>query len=520
MRADDFQRVGAPEITVMPYRIGTTMELAGKSGSCWTATAPVRAYPQLQGPGSADVAVVGAGIVGLTAAYILSGAGLSVVVLEASQVGRQVTGRSTAKITSQHALIYRHLIETFNLDIAQRYADANRTASQQIRSWIEDLRIDCDFEVKDAYAYTSDPARLAEIESEAAAARSVGFDTDVLAKAPLPFETAGALRFSNQAQFNPASYLVGLAKAIESAGGSIFENTPVTSVDSSNRWQLKAGGAVLDVQHVVMATNLPMAGSVAYDERTRPRCHIAMAFRTTRDAVIDGMFIGIDAPTHSLRMGRDGDGPLLVALGPTFNTGHDGDVSARFRQLESWVRRNVPVGDAAWRWVNEDYNTVDRVPYVGVPSAEVAGFYVATGFNGWGISNGTAAGMVIADQILGRSNPWTALYDPTRPSPKGFNQGGETQSRVSSLDDILPGQGGVLTIGKEDVAIWKADDGTPYAFSASCTHKGCTVTWNNADRTWDCPCHGSIFGADGLVIHGPAVEPLAARDLPIIAPKN
>ena len=495
------------------------MELPGKSECCWPSTAPETAYPQLQGHGSADVAVVGAGIVGLTAAYLLSSSGLSVVVLEARRVGRQVTGRSTAKITSQHALIYRHLIETFNLDMAQRYADANRTGSRQIRRWIEDLRIDCDFEVKDAYVYTGAPSRLAEIESEAEAARSVGFDADLLAKAPLPFETAGALRFSNQAQFNPTSYLVGLAKAIESAGGSIFENTPVTSVDSSSRWQLKAGGIVLDVQDVVIATNLPMAGPVAYDERTRPRCHIAMAFRTKPDSIIDGMFIGIDEPTHSLRMGRDRNGPLLVVLGPTFNTGHDGDVASRFHQLESWVRRNVPAGDAAWHWVNEDYNTADRVPYVGAPSAE-AGFYVATGFNGWGISNGTAAGMVIADQILGRSNPWTTLYDPSRPSPKTFNQGGDTRSRVSSLDDIIPGQGGVLKVGKEDVAIWKADDGTPHAFSASCTHKGCTLTWNNADRTWDCPCHGSIFGADGSVIHGPAVEPLAARVLPIATGKS
>lgn len=496
------------------------MELPGKSECCWPSTAPETAYPQLQGPGSADVAVVGAGIVGLTAAYLLSSAGLSVVVLEARRVGRQVTGRSTAKITSQHALIYRHLIETFNLDMAQRYADANRTGSRQIRRWIEDLRIDCDFEVKDAYVYTGDPSRLAEIESEAEAARSVGFDADVLTGAPLPFATAGALRFKNEAQFNPASYLIGLAAAIEALGGGIFENTQVTSVDPSHRWRIRAAAGALDVQHVVIATNLPMAGPVAYDGRTRPRCHIAMAFRAKPGEAIDGMFIGIDEPTHSLRMGRDEQGPLLVVLGPTFTTGHDGDVAARFRQLEEWVRSNLPAGDATWRWVNEDYNTPDRVPYVGAPSDEANGFYIATGFNGWGISNGTAAGILIADQILGRSNPWAKLYDPRRPAPKGFNHGGETQSRVRSLDDISPGQGGVLKVGKEDVAIWKADDGTPHAFSASCTHKGCTLTWNNADRTWDCPCHGSIFGADGSVIHGPAVEPLAARHLPIIAPKN
>jgi Rieske Fe-S protein len=227
------------------------------------------------------------------------------------------------------------------------------------------------------------------------------------------------------------------------------------------------------------------------------------------------MFIGIDEPTHSLRMGRDKQGPLLVALGPTFTTGHDGDVAVRFGQLEEWVRHHLPVEEAAWRWVNEDYNTVDRVPYVGVPSAETENFYIATGFNGWGISNGTAAGMLIADRILGRSNPWVPLYDPRRPTPKTFNQGGDTQSRVRALDDILRGQGGVLKVGKEDVAVWKEEDGTLHAFSASCTHKGCLLTWNNADRTWDCPCHGSIFSADGNIIHGPAVTSLAPRALPL-----
>jgi len=485
------------------------MALPGKPDCCWTATAPPTAYPRLTGSGGADVAVVGAGIVGLTTAYLLAKAGLSVAVLEARRVGRQVTGRSTAKITTQHGLIYRHLIETRGIDQARYYAEANRRGAQQISSWIDELGITCELEPKAAYAYTCDPAQRADMTAEAQAARRVGFDAEALERAPLPFATAGALRFRDQAQFNPAQYLVGLAAAAEAAGCRVFENTPVTAVDQAKRWRATAQEGSLDVEHVVIATNLPFTGPIEYDGRTQPRCHIAMAFRTAPQAAIDGMFIGIDEPTHSLRMGRDREGPLLVVLGPRFNTGQDGDVAHRFRDLEDWVRANLSVGEAAWRWVNEDYETADRVPFVGAPSDDAPGFYVATGFNGWGISNGTAAGLLIADLIQGRSNPWTTLYAPARPSPPDFPASGEPPAQVANVDDIEPGQGGVIDVGKRKIAVWKDDDGRPHRLSASCTHKGCTVTWNNADRTWDCPCHGSMFQADGQVIHGPAVEPLA-----------
>jgi glycine/D-amino acid oxidase-like deaminating enzyme/nitrite reductase/ring-hydroxylating ferredoxin subunit len=489
------------------------MALSGKSDCCWNATAPQTAYPTLKGSTVADVAVVGGGIVGLTTAYLLTKAGLSVAVLEARRVGRQVTGRSTAKITSQHGLIYRHLIETLGLGQARRYADANRRGVQQICNWIDDLGIACELERKDAYTYSCDAGRHDEIAAEVEAARRVGFDAEMLSRAPLPFDTAAAMRFRDEAQFNPAQYLIGLAVAAEAAGCRIFENTLVTAVDPGKRWQATSKQGSLDAEHVVIATNLPFTGPIEYDGRTQPRCHIAMAFRMAPEAAIDGMFIGIDNPTHSLRMGRDCEGPLLVVLGPRFNTGQDGDVARRFQDLETWTRANLAVGEAAWRWVNEDYETADRVPFVGAPSNKAPGFYVATGFNGWGISNGTAAGLLIADLVQGRSNPWEALYAPARPSPKDFSESGESPPLVSDVADIKPGHGGVIVVGKRKIAVWKDDDGRAHALSASCTHKGCTVTWNNADHTWDCPCHGSMFQADGQVIHGPAVKPLGLIDL-------
>ena len=323
--------------------------LPGKAESCWVPRTLDTHYPALDHSLHAETVIVGAGIVGLTTALRLCEMGHSVVVLEGLHIGRQVTGRSTAKITTQHALIYRHLIDTRGLEAAQCYADANAAGASLIKMWTTHYHIACDLEASDAYAFADDARRHKAIEAEAAAARMFGLDAEVLDRAPLPFDTGPALRFPDQAQFNPARYLVGLAATVAARGGRIFETSRARQFDEANRWRITTDRGSVEAENVVIATNMTVKSPVGMAKRTQPRCHTAMAFRVDDPSQIDGMFIGIDDPTHSIRTGRDDEGALLVVLGPKFNTGQDGDVARRFVELERWARARFNVRDVAWR---------------------------------------------------------------------------------------------------------------------------------------------------------------------------
>jgi glycine/D-amino acid oxidase-like deaminating enzyme/nitrite reductase/ring-hydroxylating ferredoxin subunit len=494
--------------------------LPAERGCCWSDHTLKTTFPALSEDIACDAVIIGGGIVGLSTALALSEAGKSVVVLEARRIGTQVTGRSTAKITTQHGLIYNYLAEHASAEIAGLYARANLAGMECIRYWVESYLISCDYEQKDAYSYILSSERRPELEEEAEAARRFGLTAEVLERAPLPFATAGALRFPQQAQFNPTRYLEGLAAAITSRGGKVYEHSRATEFEPGGSWHVLVGdgdarGGKVTAEHLIMATNSPAKSPIGYSSKLQPRMHIAMAFRPTDVSSVDGMFLGIDEPTHSIRLGQDTHGPLLLVLGPRFDTGQDGNVAQHFLDLEDWARTNLPVAEAVWRWCNEDYDTVDRMPYVGQPDqAKAPGFHLATGFNAWGITNGTAAGLTIAGEICKGERPWSKLYDPMRPVPKDFHKSGDTQSLIETPDAIPLGQGAVLARGDQKFAVWKDDNGDLQVLSAACTHKGCTVTWNNADQTWDCPCHGSIFDRNGDVIHGPAREPLEKREMP------
>lgn len=487
----------------------------------WNETAVGAAFPHLAGDVSVDVAIIGGGIVGVTTARLLKDMGQTVAVIEARRVGRQVTGRSTAKITSQHGIIYQTLEQKFGEARARLYAEAQETAVRRIQSLAAQHGIDCDIEAKSAFVYTRDQAYVAKIEQEVEVAVRLGLPASLVRETDLPFDVLAAVRFDGQAQFHPTKYVLGLAQTVPGDGCHVFENS--RAVDWEPTRVVTEHGSV-SARHVVMATHLPLGQVGGYYARAYPQAEPVIAARIRR--VPDGMYISAEEPTHSLRThARENGDVYAIAAGASFKPGHTDEERKSVQDLERWLAESFGAGPVEYRWVNEDYESMDSAPFVGWSSSIGGGYLVATGFDAWGISNGTAAGMILADLAGGKTNPWLGLFDAKRVKPlagaarfakENVNTavhlvGGYLSRKPKSLDELPAGHAAIMDIDGKTVAAFKDEQGQVHAVSAVCTHLGCVVGWNETDRTWDCPCHGSRFELNGDVIHGPATKPLAPR---------
>lgn len=494
-----------------------------RGGTYWSATAGETEFPRLSGDIRADVAIVGGGIVGITTARLLKTAGLTVVVLEARRVGGQVTGKSTAKVTSQHGLIYQSLERKFGEESARRYGEAQEAGVRIIRELVKQYALDCDLEDKAAYVYTREAKSVSEIEKEVEVARRLGLPAVLERETGLPFDVLAAIRFDGQAQFHPIKYVAELARTIPGDGSHVFEESRAVDWDP-NRVVTDQG--VITAGHVVMATHLPLGQIGGYYARAYPQAEPVVAAPIKRAP--DGMYISADEPSHSIRVHRNAGGAVYgIAAGKSFKPGHTDEERQAFEDIERWLTEHFDAGPIEYRWVNEDYGSMDGAPFIGWSSSGGAGkgYLVATGFNAWGISNGTAAGLILTDLVTGRDNPWTDLFDATRVKPvvggpKFAKENlsvathlvaGYLARRPKSFDELAPGDAAIMEIDGKRVAAFKDKDGVVRAVSAICSHMGCVVGWNETDQTWDCPCHGSRFELSGEVIHGPATRPLGSR---------
>jgi len=487
--------------------------------SLWVATTQREPLPSLDRDVTVEVAVIGGGIVGITTALLLAEAGVAVAVVEAGEVGAGVTGYTTAKVSSLHGLTYRTLVQKHGEEKARLYGEANQAGLEKIATLARDLEIDCDFRRKPNITYTVTESDRSQVEEEAEVAARLGLPAAFDEALDLPFPVHGAVRFERQAEFHPRRYLLGLLDRLVELGGLVAENTRVTSVDDGTPVRLATDrGRTVSAERVVVATHFPLLDRGVWFARVHPQRSYAMVVRA-REPLPQAMYLSTESPAHTIRLIPADGGELLLVGGESHKPGtrHSGDA---YTQLEAWARQHFDIDSVEYRWATQDNMPVDGLPYVGRLWPFSDRLLMATGFKKWGLANGTAAAMMLADIVGGEPSAWLPAFDTRRFTPRQsaakFVKENATvgalffgdRLRRGSAGDIPAGEGRIVRHGLGQAAVYRDEDGALHPLSARCTHLGCIVKWNGVEKTWDCPCHGSRFDTSGAVVQGPAVNPL------------
>lgn len=492
------------------------------SQSYWIATTDKTSYPKLTEDTQVDVAIVGGGMVGITAAYLLKQEGLKVAVVEANQIAQGTTGHTTAKITSQHGLIYADIQKQMGTEKALMYAQANESAISFIHQLVQDKDIQCDFEWHPAYIYTHLDPYVQKIADEAQMASTLGIQATYLESVPLSFSVKAALKFDGQAQFHPRKYLLALAKTIPGEGSYIFEQTRVVDIEESPSPALIAQtGLRVKADSVLIASHYPFYDKPGlYFTRIYPERSYVLGIRA-KEKLPSGMYITAEEPGRSLRSQPDKGGEMILVGGEHHKTGHGRRTFTHYENLRAFANEVFTVQDILYRWSTHDCVTPDRVPYIGRLTSKLANIFVATGFRKWGMTHSTVAAMVIRDLIIKEDSPWAPLYNPSRFTPKAsaskflkenidvaINFVGGKVSGAEVADDVQPNEGKALKIKGQKVGAYRDAKGKLYLVDITCTHLGCELVWNDAETTWDCPCHGSRYKYNGDIVEGPTTKPL------------
>ena len=453
-----------------------------------------------------DIAIIGAGMAGLLTAYMLNKSGRNVVVIDAKSIGSGNTKNTTAKITSQHDLIYNKLIKEFGEEKARQYAKANELAIKKYKEIIDEEKIDCDFEEKDAYVYSLNDTQ--NIKDECEAAKKLGIDAELVNEVSLPFDIEGALKFKHQAQFNPLKFLKPISEKL-----AIYENTRALEIKEN---LVVTNGGNISANHIIVATHFPFVNVPGYYfMRMHQERSYVLALENAQD--VNGMYIDNDKNGYSFRNYKN----LLLLGGVSQRTGENENGGA-YEKLRKVAKELYPNCIEKYHWSAQDCIALDTIPYIGHYSSKIPNLYVATGFKKWGMTSSMVASMIISDMILENENDFSELF-----SPKRFDMSASMKNAANDIiitaknfiaqridipeehiDNIEKGNGGIIEYKGQKAGVYKDKDGKVFAVKTKCPHLGCELHWNADELTWDCPCHGSRFDYKGNWVESPATKSL------------
>ena len=497
--------------------------------SLWAATKKMPAFAKLNGDAHADVAIVGGGIAGLTTAYMLTKAGKSVLLMDDGALASGMTQVTTAHLANAIDDRYSEIERLHGTEGARLAAESHTAAIAKIEEIVATEKINCDFERLDGYLFLGRDDKEELLDRELEAAHRAGLnDVAKVGRAPLdPFDTGSCLRFPEQAQFHPLKYLAGLARAIARDGSRIHTKTHADRIDGGSKATIVCGKRTITADAVVVATNTPVNDRVAMHTKQAPYMTYVIGARVPRRSVARALYWDTEDPYHYVRLQewqrRELDAAsqkwdILIVGGEDHKTGQADDTDQRHSHLESWARERFPMMESVeFTWAGQVMESLDGLAYIGRNPGDEENVFIVTGDSGMGMTHGTIAGMLLTDLILGRENRWSTLYDPARKTLRAFGEFAKetanmalqytdwlTGGEVSSVDEIANDSGAVLRRGLAKIAVYRDENGTLHECSAACPHLGCVVHWNAAEKTWDCPCHGSRFLKTGEVINGPA----------------
>ena len=504
-----------------------------RTESLWRATHQLQRAVPLGGDRETDIAIVGGGISGLTAAVLLARSGRRVTLLEHDYIGSGETGNTSAHLTEAVDARYQALTRDFGEAHATLVAQSKRDAIDRIEGFARETGNHSGFARVPGFLYTEREADLEWLANELDAARRAGCAVGWVDHVPLPFTTSGGVRWEHQAQVHATAYLAALLHEAKAAGARIYERTRVIGVQDGRPCRVETERGVVSARDVFVAANVPVNNRVLLHTKIAAYRSYAIAFdvapHSTAD-LADGLFWDTDQPYHYTRVQAIGGRRYLIVGGEDHRTGEEPGTDACYDHLIDYAHRRFGVADAKYRWSGQIIEPVDGLPYIGLNTA-ARHVYVATGFSGNGMTFGTLSGMMVSDLILDRDNRYARLYDATRvkpfasafeyvarnaPYPAHLLKDRLTSSSAERrpIESLAPGEGGVFSTAEGKLAICRDRDGILHSCSAICTHLACDVAWNPAEQTWDCPCHGSRFSPEGKVLNGPAVSDLPWRPIP------